>query len=87
MNEGRSCACIPGMMAIDSIGSSGPLNAFWASPAVADSRSPRLALASKAGMGRFLLEERFKELNGEDFSLLVEPPRSKSIGKWEKIGI
>ena len=33
-----------------------------------DSRSPRLALASRAEVGRFLLEERFKELNGEDFS-------------------
>ena len=48
-----------------------------------DSCSPRLALASKAGMGRFLLEERFKELNGEDFSLSC---RATEIEVYRKVG-
>ena len=48
-----------------------------------DSRSPRLALASKAGMGRFLLEERFKELNGEDFSLSC---RATEVEVYRKVG-
>ena len=48
-----------------------------------DSCSPRLALASKAGIGRFLLEERFKELNGEDFSLSC---RATEVEVYRKVG-
>ena len=47
-----------------------------------DSCFPRLALASKAGMGRFLLEERFKELNGEYFSLSC---RATEIEVYRKV--
>lgn len=47
-----------------------------------DSRFPRLALASKTGMERLILEERFKELNGEDLSLSY---RATEVEVYRKI--
>ena len=51
---------------------------------IRDSRSPCLALASQGDLGRFRLEERFKELNGEDFSLSC---RATEVEVYRKLGV
>lgn len=50
---------------------------------IREARSPRLALASRTGLDRFRLEEKFKELNGENFSLSC---RATEVEVYRKLG-
>ena len=58
-------------------------NALGSFSGLRDPHTPRLDLASKAGLDQFVLEERFRELNCEDFSFSC---RATEVEVYRKVG-